>query len=165
MTSNEFPVSVSELDIADLEPTQEQLLALHNTILAFEAQPEEPFDEMPEGISLENLSQMEVYSDGPNYDEALTSSSLYKTPDGRVIWISVFRNSDTNNIVNETITITNPTANYESQEKVAEEGYGLKMQSNGKYALYINGDIKALKPEVEYIQTLLDISKPFDPFE
>lgn len=120
---------------------------------------------MPEGISLENLSQMEVYSDGPNYDEALTSSSLYKTPDGRVIWISVFRNSDTNNIVNETITITNPTANYESQEKVAEEGYGLKMQSNGKYALYINGDIKALKPEVEYIQTLLDISKPFDPFE
>ena len=69
MNSNELPIDASELEIADLEPSQKQLLSLHEQIVACEIVPE-PFDGIPENISMDDMSKMEVYSDGVEFDES-----------------------------------------------------------------------------------------------
>lgn len=164
MNSKEFPIKANELDIADLEPTQNQLATLHESIVAREAYVE-PFDNLPSEISMEDMARMEIYSDGAQYDESLAPAALFKTPDGRVLWLSVFRNPDTNSIVKETITIEEPLVDRELREETSSESYALVINNDGKFDLTINGTIEAKKPEVEYIQTLLDISEPFNPFD
>ena len=164
MNSKEIPINANELDIADLEPTQDQLATLHESIVAREAYVE-PFDDLPKEIGMEDMARMEIYSDGAKYDESLAPAALYKTPDGRVLWLSVFRNPDMNTIVKETITIEEPLVDPELREEAPSESYALSTNKDGAFVLTINGTIEAKKPEVEYIQTLLEVSEPFNPFE
>ncbi|MCA9334703.1 hypothetical protein KC953_00995 [Candidatus Saccharibacteria bacterium] len=164
MNSNELPIDASELEIADLEPSQKQLLSLHEQIVACEIVPE-PFDGIPENISMDDMSKMEVYSDGVEFDESLAPAALRKTLGGLVLWLSVFRNPQSNAIVRETITVVDPSAATDYDDMPSSTSFSLMKNSEDRYVLMIDGTIVAKKPEVERVATLLEESEAFDPFD
>lgn len=141
-------------------PTQDQLHQLRETILSYEPDIQ-PFDGIPGGIDLRNF---ETLTAPPTVDETSAPAATLKAPDKRVIWLSVFRNPDTNAIVKPTIMILDPSANLGEREEIPQENYELLEGPLGWLAIEHCDAPAMTATEVAALQELIDRSEVFDPF-
>lgn len=139
-----------------LLPTEIQLERLHRSILDRENVPN-PYDDLPHGLTMQEMRKMQVFTETPDWDENLSPASIYKTHDGRVLWITVFRNPDTNAIVEDSVLLVDPT------DDNTQLTYSLRRNEQNKYELRKDG-VELSGPELDDLQYLIDNSSHFDVF-
>lgn len=143
-----------------LAPSQEQLANLQRAIFARETV-REPFDDIPKGVNPGDFVELTA---PVTYDETIAPATTLRAPDGRVIWLSIFRNPDNNGVISENILIVDPPINRDKRAEIPEESYMLK-PILGQFAI-LNADLQ--EPDtikVLELQQLIEQSEPFNPFQ
>jgi hypothetical protein len=144
----------------DLEPTQEQLRKLRD--LVFEYEPEiGPLDGIPEGI---DLTQFEILAGPPTFDETMAPASTLRALDKRVVWVSVFRNPDTNAVIRQHIMVVDPPINRAERDELPREDYDLIENGPNHYNIIREDAPPMTRPEVDALVSLIRDSKKFNAF-
>lgn len=150
----------------ELQPTQDQLKKLSDTILQHEPQVS-PFDGLPSKAVLDefdtDLDDFEILAGPPSYDETLAPAQTLRTTDRRVVWLSVFRNPDTNEPIQLHIMVIDPPINRSERPEVPKEDYDLG-GTMGKYAIEHFNSPPMTGTEVDALQELIDSAEPFNAF-
>ncbi|MGF7228750.1 MAG: hypothetical protein ACQR33_02075 [Candidatus Saccharibacteria bacterium] len=122
----------------DLQPTATQLEQLRDLIFFHEPEVG-PFDGYPSKEILDehhaSLNDFELMTATPSYDETLAPSSILRAPDKRVLWLSTFRNPDTNQWISQHITIIDPPINRSSRPEIPQEAYRIVELDLGRIAI------------------------------
>lgn len=151
----------------ELLPPQDQLRRLGTTILSHEPATS-PGNGLPSPHLLEEfnsaIGDFEVLNGPPTYDGSIAPSSTLLTPDSRVIWLSIFRNADTSQIIKQHIIIIDPPKNRKVREEIPREDYDL-FNVNDKFTISRFGAGPVIAPDVDTLEELIRASKLFNIFE
>ncbi len=144
----------------DLRPTQQQLRDLRATVFNYEPKIE-PFMGLPAGI---DLNDFEILASPPTFDETIAPSTTLRAPDKRVIWLSVFRNPDTNRVLRPSIMILDPPINRDERKELPREDYEILEVPLGRLAIERFSSPPMTSVEVTALQSLIVSSEEFNGF-
>lgn len=143
-----------------LRPSPDQLQALRTTILSHEP-PDDPFDGIPAGVDLRNFAFLTAPASRTAHD---APAQILKAPDGRVVWLSTFRNPDTNAILKQSILVLDPPANHKQRPPAPDESYTLLGGESDELSIQRHKGPAMTAQEVKSLQNFINASFPMDPF-
>lgn len=146
--------------LTSLKPTQKQLSHLSEMLLAYEPKIE-PLDGIPEGVDLRNMVD---YTAPPTYNEKEAPSTVLRAPDARVIWLTTFRNPDSNQVTSQHILVTDPPINSGVRDAMPDESYTIHLINSEGITIEGNTVQPTNLFDVENLQKLIESSEIFNPF-
>lgn len=138
---------------SDVEPARhEQAERVSALILKYEPAVE-PFEHDPADV---DLTQFEQLTAPTQYDENTAPAAILRSPDGRILWLSVFRNPDTNKAVRYSATVVD--APHSPGER---QTYGYYIDQRG----FLADRRLATSNEAVELEHLIEVSEQFNPFD
>ncbi|HTE57163.1 MAG TPA: hypothetical protein VK694_00305 [Verrucomicrobiae bacterium] len=144
-------------DSLEIRPTQDQLRQLRDTVLGHEPTAP-PFDGIPADVSLTRFIDLAA---PPLFDEKLAPSAVLRGPDKRAVWLSVFRDPDTNRMLKQSILLVDPPINRSERPEIPQVSYEL-LEDLGRLAVRRIAAPPVTSEEVTALQELIDLSEDFD---